>query len=219
MRQKKSTLGDHLALLSVKYNVYPNEVFNSLIEAKENGKSVCEDLKIEYRGQVKGEMIFLIKKDNDVVAQFKVDEEFLSRKDAVFENSMAADKIRKRIAKQNSETVFLQVRDLKTGMKHVNVRAQVIGLPKPSQVHTQFGNTVMMVNALIGDDTEKIKLCLWEGQINSISKDVYVEIRNAQVCAFRGERQLRLGKKGNITVLENPVLEAKAATPPVVLTK
>ncbi len=219
MRQKKSTLGDHLALLSVKYNVYPNEVFQALIEAKEKGKSVCEDLKIEYRGQVKGEMIFLIKKDNDVVAQFRVDEEFLSRKDAVFENSMATEKIRKRIAKQNNETVYTLVQDLKTGMKHVNVKAQVVGLPKPSQVHTQFGNTVMMVNALVGDDTGKIKLCLWEGQISSISKDANVEIRNAQVCSFRGERQLRLGKKGVITTLENPVIETKEATPPVVITK
>lgn len=208
-----------MALLSVKYNVYPNEVFQALIEAKEKGKSVCEDLKIEYRGQVKGEMIFLIKKDNDVVAQFRVDEEFLSRKDAVFENSMATEKIRKRIAKQNNETVYTLVQDLKTGMKHVNVKAQVVGLPKPSQVHTQFGNTVMMVNALVGDDTGKIKLCLWEGQISSISKDANVEIRNAQVCSFRGERQLRLGKKGVITTLENPVIETKEATPPVVITK
>lgn len=219
MRQKKSTLGDHLALLSVKHNVYPNEVFQALIEAKEKGKSVCEDLKIEYRGQVKGEMIFLIKKDNDVVAQFRVGEEFLSRKDAVFENSMATDKIRKKIAKQNNETVFMLVQDLKAGMKHVNVKAQVIEIPKPSQVHTQFGNTVMMVNVLIGDDTGKIKLCLWEGQINSISKGVQVEIRNAQVYAFRGERQLRLGKKGVTTVLENPVFETKEVTSPIVLTK
>lgn len=219
MRHKKSTLGDHLSLLSVDYDVYPNEVLQALIEAKENGKSVCQDLKIEYRGQVKGEMIFLIKKDEDVVAQFRVGQEFLLRKDAIFENSMAADKIRKKIAKQNSETIFTQVQDLKAGMKHVNVKAQVIEIPKPSQVHTQFGNTIMMVNVLIGDDTGKIKLCLWEGQINSISNAVHVEIRNAQVYTFRGERQLRLGRKGAITVLENPVLKAKEVASPIALTK
>lgn len=219
MRQKKSTLGDHLALLSAKYDVYPNEVFKALIEAKENGKSECTDLKVDYRGQVKGELIFLIKKNNNVIAQFRVDEEFLSRKDAFLEDSITAEKIRKKMAKQNSETSYILVQDLKVGMKHINVKAQVFELPKPSQVHTQFGNTVMMVNALIGDETGKIKLCLWEGQINSISNGAHVEIRNAQVCSFRGERQLRLGKKGVITSLKNPVQEVKEVAQPLVITK
>ncbi len=208
-----------MALLSADCDVYPSEVLQALIQAKENGKSDCEDLKIEYRGQVKGELIFLIKKDTDVIAQFKVDEDVLQRKDTVFENSVAIDKIRKKIAKQNSETSFTAVQDLKTGMKHVNVKAQVIDIPKPSQVHTQFGNTIMMVNVLIGDSTGRIKLCLWEGQINSISKEAHLEIKNAQVYTFRGEKQLRLGRKGTITALEPPTLAAKEPASPIILTK
>lgn len=204
-----------MALLSVKYDVYPNEVFKALIDAKNNGKSDCEDLKIEFRGEVKGEMIFLIKKENNVVAQFRVDEEFLSRKDSGFETSMATDKIRKKMAKQNNEIVFTLIQDLKVGMKHVNAKVQVIDIPKPAQVHTQFGNTVLMTNALIGDNTGNIKLCLWESQINSISKGETVEIRNAQVYAFRGERQLRLGKKGSIIVAEGPVVQGKENLPVV----
>src|SRR5674476_950284 len=77
LRQKKSTLGEHLALLSVKYNIYPNEVFQALISARNNEKAVCGNLTVEYRGKVKGETIFLITKDSAVVAQFRVGEEFL----------------------------------------------------------------------------------------------------------------------------------------------
>ena len=84
MRQKKSTLGEHLALLSVKYNIYPNEVFQALITARNNEKAVCGNLTVEYRGKVKGETIFLITKDSAVVAQFRVGEEFLLRKDNPF---------------------------------------------------------------------------------------------------------------------------------------
>ena len=204
MRQKKSTLGEHLALVSVKYNVYPSEVVQALVNAKAAGKSTCGDLSVEYRGKVKDETIFLIKKEDNVVAQFKVDEEFLSRSnDTTFENYMTTDKIRKKIAKQNTDTVFSMVSELRSGMKRINLKAKVLEIPKPAQVHTQFGNTAMVVNALIGDETGNIKLCLWEGQINTVALSDEIEIRNAQVCLFRGEKQLRLGKNGGITVL-NP---------------
>ena len=82
---------------------------------------------------------------------------------------MSTDKITKKIAKQNTESVFTAVNALRAGMKRVNVKVEVLEIPKPVQVHTQFGNTVMVVNALVQDDTGKIKLCLWEGQINSIA--------------------------------------------------
>lgn len=203
MRQKKSTLGEHLALLSVKYNIYPAEVFQALISARKNDRAICGNLIVEYRGKIKGEIIFLITKGNAVVAQFRVDEDFLLRKDNPFESWMSTDKIRKKIAKQNTESVYTPVRDLRAGMKHVNLKAEVLEIPKPAQVHTQFGNTVMVVNASIGDETGKIKLCLWEGQIASINLGDNIELRNAQVCVFRGERQLRLGKNGALSILKN----------------
>jgi hypothetical protein len=202
LRQKKSTLGEHIALLSVKHNIYPSEIFQGLIRARNNEKAVCGNLTVEYRGKVKDEIIFLIKKENHAVAQFRVDEQFLSRKDNPFESWMSTDKICKKIAKQNTESVFTSVNDLRAGMKKVNVKAEVLEIPKPVQVHTQFGNTVMVVNALVQDDTGKIKLCLWEGQIDSITVGENIEIRNAHVCVFRGERQLRLGKKGVLNTLE-----------------
>jgi hypothetical protein len=203
LRQKKSTLGEHLALLSVKYSVYPNEVFQALVVASKNEKAVCGNLTIEYRGKMKGETIFLITKDNAVVAQFRVQEEFLLRKDNPFESWMSTDKIKKKIAKQNTESVYTIIRDLRAGMKRVNLKADVIEIPKPAQVHTQFGNTVMVVNAIVGDETEKIKLCLWEGQIGVINVGDSIELKNGQVCVFRGEKQLRLGKNGSLCVLQH----------------
>ena len=204
MRQKKSTLGEHIALLSVKHNIYPSEVFQALIKARDDGKAVCGNLAVEYRGKVKDEIIFLMKKDNNAVAQFRVDEQFLLRKDNPFESWMSTDKICKKIAKQNTESVFTAIHDLRACMKRVNVKAEVLEIPKPVQVHTQFGNTIRVVNALVGDETGKIKLCLWEGQINSVAVGNSIEIKNSHICVFRGEKQLRLGKKGVISILQSP---------------
>jgi len=89
-------------------------------------------------------------------------------------------------------------------MKRVNVKAEVLEIPKPVQVHTQFGNTVRVVNALVGDETGKIKLCLWEGQINAVAVGDNIEIKNSHICVFRGEKQLRLGKKGVISTSQSP---------------
>ena len=203
LRQKKSTLGEHLALLSVKYNVHPNEVFQAMVLARRNERATCGNLAVEYRGKLKNETIFLITKNNDVVAQFRVEEQFLMRKDNPFETWMSTEKIKKKIAKQNTESIYTLVRDLRAGMKRVNLKADVIEIPKPAQVHTQFGNTVLVVNALVGDDTGKVKLCLWEGQIGQINAGDSIEVKNGQVCVFRGEKQLRLGKNGSLCVLKS----------------
>jgi hypothetical protein len=217
LRQKKSTLGEHIALLSVKYNIYPTEVFQALISAKNNEKAVCGNLTVEYRGKVKKETIFLITKDDNVVAQFRVDDSFLLRKDNPFESWMSTDKIRRKIAKQNTESIYTPITDLRAGMKRINVKAKVIDLPKPAQVHTQFGNTVTVVNALVEDETGKVKLCLWEGQIGTIAVGDKIELKNAQVCVFRGERQLRLGKNGVLTKLRGASegIKQHVATPPI----
>ncbi|MCL2359644.1 MAG: hypothetical protein LBH74_06940 [Nitrososphaerota archaeon] len=213
MRQKKSTLGEHLALLSVKYSVYPNEVFQALILAKQTEKvAVCGNLNVEYRGKTKGETIFLITKDSDVVAQFRVEEEFLHRKDNPFESWMNTEKIKKKIAKQNTESAYIQIKDLRAGMKRINIKAEVLEIPQPTQVHTQFGNNIMVVNAIVGDDTDKINLCLWDGQINQINVGNCIELRNGQVCVFRGDRQLRLGKNGSISVLNSEQIKPPLAT-------
>jgi hypothetical protein len=204
LRQKKSTLGEYIALLSVKHSIYPAEVFQALIRARNNEKAVCGNLTVVYRSKLKGETIFLIKKENSVVAQFRVNDEFLLRKDNPFESWMSTDKICKKIAKQNTESIYIVVHDLRAGMKRINVKAKVLEIPKPAQVHTQFGNTVRVVNALVGDETGKIKLCLWEGQINTVAVGDNIEIKNSHICVFRGEKQLRLGKKGVISTLQSP---------------
>jgi replication factor A1 len=125
---------------------------------------------------------------------------------------MSTDKIKKKLAKQNTEAAYSQIKDLRQGMKHVNLKAQVEEIPKPAQVHTQFGNTVMVVNAMVGDDSGKVKLCLWEAQIGQINVGDTIELKNGQVCVFRGEKQLRLGKNGALTVVKQAEAKTQIAT-------
>jgi replication factor A1 len=83
-------------------------------------------------------------------------------------------------------------------MKRVNLKAKVLEIAEPTLVFTKYGNYAKVANALVADETGTIKLCLWNEQITSISVKDTVQIENANVSMFRGERQLRIGKHGTL---------------------
>jgi hypothetical protein len=204
LNQKKSTITEHLAFLSIKYRVPLSELFHALVTAREFGTAECENLSVKYRGAIRLEEIFLITKDNNVVVQFRIAKEYLLREDPHIESWMNTDKIQKLLEKQKcGPNISTMIQDLRYGMKKVNVEAEILENPKPSAVFTRYGNKANVTNAWIGDETGKVKLCLWNEQVNSITLGDSVQIRNASVTSFKGERQLGLGKSGTITVVPN----------------
>jgi replication factor A1 len=210
LNQKKPTIIEHLAFLSVKYSVQLSDLFHALVKARERGTAMCENLAVEYRGNVSKEEIFLITKDGNVIVQFRIAKEHLLRKDAHIESWMNTDRIRRQLEKQIcGPNISTMIQDLRHGMKKVNVEAEVLETPKSSLVHTRYGNRAMVTNAWIADETGKIKLCLWNEQANSVTMGDIVQIKNASVTAFKGERQLCLGKTGTVSVLTNQISSTK----------
>ena len=210
MKPKKPTLEDQLAFIATQHEVYPTELFQALITAKEKGKTTAvSDLTVEYRGNVASQAIFLITRDGKVVAQFRVPDDTLARTDVSFDNSMDSSKVRREIARQNPAPSHLKIENLRVGMKKINVSAEVLQVSEPSKVHTQFRDNAVVSNAVVGDETGKVLLCLWDQQINSVHVGDCIEIKNAHVAMFKGEKQLRLGKNGKICLaqktLENQV--------------
>ncbi len=201
MRRKKSA-GEYLACLSVKYEVDPDALFCALLSAGENRKSRCGNLSIECRGKTKGKIIFLITEDSEVIAQFPLSENFLSRQGNPIRNFMETDRVRKHIAKKNRSAASRSIRDLRTGMSHVSLKAKVLEVTQPKHVVTRYGNLASLAKALIADETGKIKLCLWNKQIDSVAAGDTIQIENARTSTFRGEKQLSLGKKGTLNNIE-----------------
>jgi hypothetical protein len=197
----------------VKYHIYLSELFEAVASARKTGEATCEDLKIQYRGSVDDQAIILITKENNVLMQFKAAEELLQRKNISFESWMNTDKIRRQITRQN--TVFSQsnlIQDLRHGMKKVNIEAKVLEIAEPVIVHTQYGSTVMLTNAWVADETGEIKLCLWNQQSTSITVGDTIQMKNGSVSTFRGERQLTMGRKGILNVLQSCAANTKPAS-------
>ncbi len=195
MRNKTSP-GEYLAFLSTKYEVDADSFFHALISAEENRKSKCGNLSIECRGKQRNKVILLITKDSKVVAQFPISREFLLEQNNPIKDAQKADVLCRHLIRKDREPHSFQIKDLRIGMKKVSLRAEVLEIAKPMLVFTRFGNYATVTNALIADKTGQIKLCLWNEQIDSISIGETIQIENASISTFRGERQLRIGKKG-----------------------
>ena len=199
MRQKKS-VGEYLAFLSVKYEVDPEEFLYALRSAEEHKKSRCSKLSIQCRGKIKNKFIFLIKRESEVVAQLRIDEDFLFNEDNHLRNFIDTDEIRRYLARKDRTATANSIKDLRTGMRHVNLKAKILEVAEPKHVVTRYGNHASVAKASIADETGTIKLCLWNGQIGSVSAGDTVQIENARVSAFKGERQMSLERTGTLNV-------------------
>jgi replication factor A1 len=201
MRHKPS-IGEYLAFLSIKYEVNPEKFLYALRSAEEHKKSRCGKLSIQFRGKTKNKLIFLIMKDFEVIAQFPMDEEFLLNKSNQLRNFIETDRIRRYLAKKARTAAANSIKDLRAGMSHVSLKAKILEVAAPKHVVTRYGNNASVAKVLIADETGTIKLCLWNGQIDSVSVGDTIQIENAQASMFRGERQLSLGKKGTLNSVE-----------------
>jgi replication factor A1 len=197
LRHKKSE-GEYLAFLCVKYDVNPDDLFYALLSSGETGQSKCGNLEVNCRSKSKGKIIFLITSDSEVVAQLPVSENFLKLKGNPIRTYMETEAVKKQMAKRAKSNSPHLIRDLRVGMTHVNLKAKVLEVTKPKFVVTRYGNHASFAKAIISDETGQIKICLWNEQIGSVSVKDKVYIENARVSAFRGERQLTLGKTGTL---------------------
>jgi replication factor A1 len=96
----------------------------------------------------------------------------------------------------------LDIKDLREGMKRVNVEAKIVEKGNPREVTSRFKDeTYRVADARIADETGSIKLTLWNEQIDQVNVNDNVKIENGYVTSFRGEVQLNVGKYGKLTIV------------------
>ena len=192
---------EYLARISVKHGIDSDELFVCLIDAWKNKKSKCEGLEIECREKTHDQAIFLLTKGKSWVAQFPLAECVLMEANPLkeFENKMLLRA--QHLAK--SKPARLKIEDLSAGRKHVTVKARVLKISKPKLVSTRFGFQTYVSNAVIRDETGTIDLSLWNNQVAAISEGDIVQIENGYVASFMGKRQLRIGRRGEINIVED----------------
>ncbi|MCY0859137.1 MAG: OB-fold nucleic acid binding domain-containing protein [Sulfolobaceae archaeon] len=101
-----------------------------------------------------------------------------------------------------------KISDLRVGMENVNLVVRVLEASEPRVVQTKNGPRTLS-EAVVGDETGKIKLTLWGKLAGTVKEGQVVEITNAWTTAYKGKVQLNAGSKSEVK--EAPDSEAPAA--------
>ena len=198
MRSKRSP-SEYLAFLCAKYEVDPESFFQALVSASKNRVSTCNGLSIKRRCTQNENVVLLITSESKVVAQFPIATEFLYEQKNSIKDIAETVAFNRSIVRNDPGPRWKQIKDLQIGMKSVDLKAEVLEIAQPRFVVTRFGNHASVANALISDETGKVKMCLWNEQIKSISEGDMIQIENATISAFRGEKQVRIRKNSLLT--------------------
>ena len=212
MRQRKS-IGEYLAYLSVKYDIEPEKFLSALRQARAGMKIDCGKFSIECRGRIEKKQIFLVRNETGVVAQFRVPDEFFLEVGDSIGKFMNTPMLRGLLFKKRKAGHFCSIRDVKSGMTHINLKAKVLSVAEQKHVMTRYGNYADVAKALIGDETGAINLLLWNDQINAVSVGGTVQVSDARASVFRGEKQLTVGSKGVLSDAEGFELEGAQCLP------
>jgi len=192
----------YLARISGKYGLDMSEFFECIGNAWMRGQSSFDDVSIKRRLVVQDGYVFLITKNQRIVAQMKLTRkvlEYLPR--ANITNFLVENP---RVAEQaKSRSGDLRIKDLSSNVKSFNLRAKVTEKSTPKTVFSRFGETLLLSTATISDGSGNIRLPLWNDQIDTVSVGDSLHIENAQLKRFRGELQVKIGKFTDVQVIKN----------------
>jgi replication factor A1 len=188
---------EYLALMAVKYDINANVFLGYIKEALDKGESNHEGINVTCRQKSEDSAILLLTVGSDVIAQFPILTSVFQREKQL-ESYITTLQDRKAFTKK---ILNPKIEDLRAGMKKIHLKAKVLEIPEPNIVYTRFGSSACVSNILVSDETGTIRMSLWNKQINNISEGDNIELVNGLVVSFKGQLQLRIGRKGSLNVL------------------
>ena len=84
---------------------------------------------------------------------------------------------------------------------NIDVVAKVVQKSDTREVRSRFGDkTLRVADAIIEDESGKIKLTLWNEQIDQVNVEDTVKIENGYIKSYRGEIALNIGRYGKLSI-------------------
>lgn len=90
------------------------------------------------------------------------------------------------------------IKDLKPGMKSVNVLAKVVRMEEEREVGGRFGDSRRLREIVVGDESGVVTMSLWNEQIDQVSEGDIIYVENGYTTLFRGHLRLTVGRYGAI---------------------
>jgi len=191
---------DSILRLATRYQLDPNELLDAFIEAWKHGLTQQTDYTIECRHSDAQFGMFLIT-HNHAISQFPIDLAVLMKPNSFrhYFQGFTLEPV------NDSSQAYLSIDELRFRMQHVNIKAKVSEKPEKRQIRTRWGAPAFVSNVQITDDSGSIRLSLWNHQIDAVNVGDEVDIRGGHVVQYAGTPQLRLGKKGTLSINHGPM--------------
>jgi replication factor A1 len=94
----------------------------------------------------------------------------------------------------------MKISEIKAGQGKINVEAAVIDKGEARDIN-KYGKNLKVATATIQDDSGKIKLSLWNQEVDKVNIGDKIKIVNGYASEFKGEKQLTAGKFGKLEVI------------------
>ena len=190
---------DSIAHIAASHNLDPRLLLNAFGEARTHKQFSCGELEVKCRDVSKEASTFMVTSKDRVLAQFSVGEEVLQSQE-FFKSFIPV--LPTPVQLQRDGEPLKSIGELRPAMREVSVNARVVEIQPKRQVLTRYGWYANVANVLLADATGSMRLSLWNSQIDEVSVGDVVRIDRASVARFAGGPQLRIGRKGTLTVLK-----------------
>jgi len=97
----------------------------------------------------------------------------------------------------------LNISQLRDGMRKVDVVGRIIDKPEHREVMLRTGQKARVADLTIVDESGKVKLTLWDDQIDKVDVNDTVKIENGYINSFKGEIRLNVGRFGKLDIVTN----------------
>jgi len=102
----------------------------------------------------------------------------------------------------------MEIKDIQPGMGKVEIILEIIDKGTIREFE-KFGKTGKVCTATGKDKTGKIKISLWNEDVDKVTKGAQIKIENGYVNEYQGELQLTTGKFGKLEILKEGEKEPK----------
>ena len=96
----------------------------------------------------------------------------------------------------------MKVSDIRSDMRRIDVELKVVEVEEPRTYIRKDGREGRVTTAVAEDDTGKIKISLWDTDIDRVKVGDKIKITNGYARLFRNEVHVSAGIYGKLEVLE-----------------
>ena len=96
----------------------------------------------------------------------------------------------------------MKISELKPGMRNIDLTFKIDDISQTRDVMSREGKSLRVADATVSDDSGKVKLTLWNEQIDEVAVNNSYSIQNGYITSYRGETQLNVGRLGKLVPAE-----------------